>query len=143
MTKGLWRAIIAALFGLVLSPAVTAAHVGSPDVIFEGKAGAYDVRVIVRTPMVVPGLAELNVRILHGNVQRVLIRPVYWRTGVAGAPSPDAAKLVPGTRDASYRHAARRASNRFIAMHIKDPRGGFRDERNPWRYRWLPTLFPY
>lgn len=93
------RRTLLGLFVLALSPAATAAHVGSPDVIFEGKAGAYDVRVIVRTPMVVPGLAEVNVRILHGDVRRVLIRPVFWRAGVAGAPSPDAAKLVPGTRD--------------------------------------------
>ena len=35
---------------LVAMPALAAAHVGSPDVIFEGAAGAYPVRVTIREP---------------------------------------------------------------------------------------------
>jgi hypothetical protein len=81
---------------LGLAPAVSAAHVGSPDVIYEGKAGPYDVRVIVRVPMVVPGLAEVTVRVLHGEAREVHIRPVFWRTGVRGSPSPDVAKPIAG-----------------------------------------------
>jgi hypothetical protein len=42
---------------------VTSAHVGSPNVFFDGMAGAYAVRVIVRPPQVIPGLAEITVRI--------------------------------------------------------------------------------
>jgi len=81
---------------VALAPAVSAAHVGSPDVIYDGKAGPYDVRVIVKVPMVVPGLAEVTVRVLHGDAREVRIRPVFWRTGVAGSPSPDLAKPVAG-----------------------------------------------
>jgi hypothetical protein len=91
------RAYGVALSLVVLAPTVVDAHVGSPDVIFDGKAGPYDLRVIVRVPMVVPGLADVSVRVLSGDVQRVLIRPVFWRAGVAGSPSPDAAKPVAGT----------------------------------------------
>ena len=83
----------------LLSPAVSAAHVGSPDVVFEGSAGQFPVRVIVRPPQVVPGLAEVIVRVLGGNATRVLIQPVYWRAGSTGAPSPDEAKRVAGSRD--------------------------------------------
>ena len=91
------RALALALAFLALAPpTVSDAHVGSPDVIFDGKAGPYDVRVVVRVPSVVPGLADVVVRVLHGNESRVLIRPVYWRAGVAGAPSADVAKPVSG-----------------------------------------------
>ena len=78
------------------APALSFAHVGSPDVIFDGKAGPYEVRVIVRVPSVVPGLAEVNVRVLHGDANGVRIRPVFWRTGASGSPSADVAKPVKG-----------------------------------------------
>lgn len=75
---------------------VASAHIGSPDVVFDGVAGAYAVRVIVRPPDVVPGLAQIVVRVEASDVQHVLIRPVYWRTGVAGSPKADEAARVAG-----------------------------------------------
>ena len=90
------RRVALALLFIVSAPALSLAHVGSPDVIFDGKAGPYDVRVIVRVPSVVPGLAEVNVRILHGDASAVRIRPVFWRTGASGSPSADVAKPVKG-----------------------------------------------
>jgi hypothetical protein len=85
-----------AMLLVALAPAVSSAHVGSPDVVYDGKAGPYDVRVIVRVPTVVPGLADVTVRILRGAAREVHIQPVFWRTGVSGSPSPDLAKEVPG-----------------------------------------------
>ena len=76
--------------------AVTTAHVGSPNVVFDGSAGPYGVRVIVRPPMVVPGLAEVIVRVNSDDVMRVGIRPVFWRAGVKGSPSPDDIARVAG-----------------------------------------------
>jgi hypothetical protein len=78
---------------------VTTAHVGSPNVFFDGMAGAYPVRVVVRPPQVIPGLAEITVRLTGGNsadVRRVMVRPVYWRTGTGGSPRGDEAVRVPG-----------------------------------------------
>jgi hypothetical protein len=78
---------------------VTAAHVGSPNVFFDGMAGEYPVRVIVRPPQVIPGLAEITVRLTGGNagdVKRVVVRPIYWRTGTTGSPRGDEAVRVPG-----------------------------------------------
>src|SRR5205823_3228866 len=72
------------------------ADVGSPNVIFDGDAGPYGVRVIVRPPMVVPGLADIIVRVRAPDVSRVVIRPVFWRAGTAGAPTGDVAARVPG-----------------------------------------------
>lgn len=75
---------------------VASAHIGSPNVVFDGNAGAYPVRVIVRPPEVVPGLAEVIVRVGAEDAQRVVIRPVFWRTGAAGAPAGDAMRRVVG-----------------------------------------------
>ena len=40
------------------------AHVGSPDVFFEGAAGPYGVHVVIVPAEVIPGLAEISVRII-------------------------------------------------------------------------------
>src|SRR3989441_148699 len=72
------------------------AHVGSPNVFLDGKAGEYPVRVVIRPPDVVPGLAEITVRVQGESIQRVTVLPVYWNAGRAGAPPPDEAKPVRG-----------------------------------------------
>ena len=79
----------------------TTAHVGSPNSIVEGRAGPYAVRVVVRPPEVIPGLAEVSVRILDpaAVVHRVGVRPIFWRTGRQGSPAADDAERVDGTDD--------------------------------------------
>ncbi|HEX7117310.1 MAG TPA: hypothetical protein VF212_00885 [Longimicrobiales bacterium] len=72
------------------------AHVGTDTVIFEGDAGPYPVRVTVRPPGVVPGLASILVRVTGAGVDRVLVRPVRWDAGLDGAPRPDPAAPVEG-----------------------------------------------
>ena len=47
--------------------------------------------------MVVPGRAEVVVQIPTGDAARVNIRPVFWRAGVAGAPTGDDAPRVEGS----------------------------------------------
>src|SRR5947208_10167803 len=69
------------------------AHIGSPNVFLEDKAGEYSVRVVIRPPQVVPGLAEITVRVRE-TVQRVTVLPVFWRAGREGAPPPDEARRV-------------------------------------------------
>ena len=84
--------------GLVASVgAAVSAHVGTSNAYFDGAAGPYGVRVIVRTPGVIPGLARATVRILDGEgVDRVTVRPLRSDVGLEGAPPPDAARPVPG-----------------------------------------------
>src|SRR3954449_4853662 len=41
----------------------TTAHIGSPDVWFEGSAGPYHVVVYVKVPDVIPGIADISVRV--------------------------------------------------------------------------------
>ena len=86
---------------VVLGVAIVAsADVGSPNVIFDGYAGPYPVRVVVRPPSVVPGLADVIVRVGASDVAHIVLRPVYARVGINGAPEGDEAKPVPGQRDA-------------------------------------------
>ena len=85
-----------AFLAVVLLPWIARAHVGSPNVFFEGKAGPYPVRVVVRPPEVVPGLAEISIRVEGGDVRHVTALPVFWNAGRKGAPPPDEARLVRG-----------------------------------------------
>jgi hypothetical protein len=74
---------------------IASAHIGSPDVWFDGPAGPYSVRVLIRPPRVVPGLADIVIRV-RGGAERVQVVPARWDTGAEGAPPPDAATRVRG-----------------------------------------------
>ena len=75
---------------------ICAAHVGSPDAYFEGKAGPYPVRVIIRSPAVIPARAEIIVRVTGGGVRRVTATARSWGADEKNAPPPDDAARVPG-----------------------------------------------
>ena len=77
-------------------PLAASAHIGNPTTIYEGLAGPTPVRVSVRVPSVVPGLAEINVRVLTNGVTRVTALPIHGRAGLKGAPPPDVCKPVAG-----------------------------------------------
>jgi hypothetical protein len=69
------------------------AHVGSPDVFYEGDAGPYHLFVTVRVPQVIPGVAEVEVRASSDDVRE--IRTAVARLTGAGSkyvPVPDLAK---------------------------------------------------
>jgi len=85
---------LAALALAVLS-LLTSAHVGSPDTWFEGSAGPYLVRVVVRSPGVVPGLAQVVIRVTGEGVTSVTAQPLQWDAPANGAPPPDRAQPVP------------------------------------------------
>ena len=92
MTSRLHHALL-----IVATALVASAHVGSPDTYFEGAAGPYPIRVIVRNPGVIPGQAEITVRLLAPQrARRVLVLPVYWDPRTAAPPPPDVAQRVPG-----------------------------------------------
>lgn len=83
-----------AILVLILAAALSVgAHVGSPDVFFEGDAGPYHLYVTVRVPQVIPGIAEIQVRSASNDVQRIEIVPM--RLSGAGSnlpPTPDVAE---------------------------------------------------
>jgi hypothetical protein len=79
---------------------VASAHVGSPDSLYEGDAGPYRIRVIVRPPGVVPGRADITVRLLRGSgLRSVLVLPLHGGRPTAQDPPPDSAQRVPGSSD--------------------------------------------
>src|SRR5438105_4563200 len=87
----MWR-----VAGVVCLAVMVSAHVGSPDVFYSGRVGGYDLRVIVRPPEVVPGVALVTVH-APADVRRVSIRPVFWRAGTRGAPPADEMRRVDST----------------------------------------------
>jgi len=92
--------------GVALFTVVAArAHIGSPAVVFDGAAGPYPIRVVILPPPVVPGRAEINIRLLDEGTAaaRVTVLPVNWRAGLDGAPSADEASPVKG--EPLLRHA--------------------------------------
>ncbi|MFL6264093.1 MAG: hypothetical protein ACJ76Y_30785 [Thermoanaerobaculia bacterium] len=101
------------------------AHVGSPNVFFDGDAGPYPVRVIVRPPVVIPGLAEVTVRLRDGHrVDGVTVQPVQYRAGFKGAPPPDGAVPVPGAPDTwSAQLWLMRASSYSVRVEVRGPAG--------------------
>jgi hypothetical protein len=65
VSKGHWRESITLLLfaiALLCAPIPAQAHVGSPDVYADGNAGPYKLFVTVRPPLVIPGVAEIEVR---------------------------------------------------------------------------------
>lgn len=85
-------ALLAAALVLITSFPVSA-HVGSPDVFFEGDAGPYHLFVTVRVPQVIPGVAEIDVRTFSPGVRTVQFVPM--RLSGAGSnlpPVPDLAQ---------------------------------------------------
>lgn len=77
-------------------PVSLSAHVGSPHIVFQGRAGNFPVTVVVRQPDVVPGLVDIHVRVLEGQPTQVTALPMHASTGRNGAPRPDVAKRVEG-----------------------------------------------
>lgn len=90
------RALMVVALAAMATP--LAAHVGSLSSFYEGAAGPYPVRVVVRPPGVVPGLAEITVRTSSPGITRVAVKPVKWDAGEAGTPPADEAKPVSGDR---------------------------------------------
>lgn len=78
---------------LVLFPLAAPAHVNSPDFYYDGNAGPYHLLVTVRPPMVIPGIAEIQVRNVSGQLDRVDVIPMRLvGEGAKLAPTPDAAE---------------------------------------------------
>ncbi|MEJ2003546.1 MAG: hypothetical protein P8X57_00945 [Cyclobacteriaceae bacterium] len=73
------------------------AHVGSPGVVFEGKAGPYQLIVNVNPPDVIPGTAQVQIYVENGLVDNITVKPIYWYAGDEGSPSADPALPVEGS----------------------------------------------
>jgi len=78
---------------IFLLPLAAWAHLGSPDVYYDGNAGPYHLLVTIRPPAVVPGVAQILVRSYStaGEIDRIQILPLTIEgEGENLAPRPDA-----------------------------------------------------
>src|SRR5262245_15447832 len=89
------RALVLAIVVAFLSFSARA-HVGSPDVFYDGMIGPYPSRVTIRMPNVVPGRAEISVRVQTDKLVEASFLPVYAHTAATNAPPPDIGRVVPG-----------------------------------------------
>ena len=79
-----------ALTFLILTSPIASAHVGSPEVYFEGDAGPYHLLLTVNPPAMIPGVAEVQARVTSGSVASISIAPVYVNGKDQGLPpTPD------------------------------------------------------
>ncbi len=84
-------ALLAAFFVLALH---SGAHVGSPNIFFEGDAGPHRVRVVIRPPATLPGIAQVDI---HAPADAaVSVQAAPWAAGDEIAAAPISASLVPG-----------------------------------------------
>ncbi|HEY2498328.1 MAG TPA: hypothetical protein VGK24_14790 [Candidatus Angelobacter sp.] len=71
----------------------SSAHVNSPDVFYDGYAGPYHLLVTLRPPAVVPGVAQIQIRSVSGDVNEIKILPLRMiGVGAKMAPLPDPAQ---------------------------------------------------
>src|SRR5262245_11216348 len=83
--------VVLALF----MPFVAEAHIGSPNVVFEGKAGAYQVRIAIRPPPVLPGAAQVDVRAEGGAVTNVTLETrLFDATSAGKQPTVQATRVA-------------------------------------------------
>jgi hypothetical protein len=73
------------------------AHIGSPNVFFEGPAGAYSIYAVVRPPAALPGAADVSVQIREGDVASVSLTSVQWQAGREGSPLPVSCERAAGS----------------------------------------------
>lgn len=77
------------------------AHVGSPDVYFEGTAGPYRLLVTIKPPAMVPGIAEVQVCVTSGAAGSIRVAPVYVNGKDQGLP-PASDFLEPSAADPGW-----------------------------------------
>src|ERR1700733_1657406 len=82
-------AVIRRLLALLFFALPIAAHVGSPDVFFDGLAGPYPVLIVIRPPVVIPGTAQVEVRTPTHGIRTVKLLPMPL-TGVGSKFPPTA-----------------------------------------------------
>jgi hypothetical protein len=81
--------LLVLVLSMALAP-VCAAHVGSPDVYFQGEAGPYHLVVMIRTPQMIPGVAEFEIRSDTPGIREIKIVPLYIAgEGSKYPPPPD------------------------------------------------------
>lgn len=76
------------------------ADIGHNNVVYEGKAGDIPIRVFVTLPGVVPGLADISIKVFADDINKVTIQPIKKdKDRKSKSPPPDIAKRVKGEKN--------------------------------------------
>src|SRR5260370_7648242 len=86
---------IAALVIALAAALSLSAHVGSPDVYYEGDAGPYHLFVTVRAPQVIPGVAEIQIRCATKDVRAIQTVPMRLSGPLSNYPPTPALPQQP------------------------------------------------
>jgi len=77
------------------------AHVGSPDIFHEGAAGPYRLLITIRPPVIVPGVAEIEIRSASPDVREVTVVPMRL-TGPGSKLPPTPDRAAPSATDPQF-----------------------------------------
>ena len=72
------------------------AHVGSPDIYYEGNAGPYHLYITVQMPQTVPGIATIAIRSQTPGISKMRLAPMALLASTKLSPTPDVAEQSPG-----------------------------------------------
>jgi hypothetical protein len=81
---------------LVFASVPAPAHVGSPDIYYEGKAGPYRLNVTIQMPQTVPGIATVFIRSATPGVRQMRLAPMALLESTRLSPTPDPAQQSTG-----------------------------------------------
>lgn len=90
-----YRSVLLLLLALIF-PGAAGAHLGSPDIFYDGPAGPYLISVTIRMPAVVPGRAQILARIRGDEPVSVAFAPISHATAVSNTPPAEAGTAVAG-----------------------------------------------
>jgi hypothetical protein len=89
---------LAAVFLLltILLPGNAWAHLGSPDIFYDGPVGPYSASIVIRMPQVVPGRAQINVQVRSEEAVSVAFAPIASFVAVSNTPPAEEGQAAPG-----------------------------------------------
>ena len=94
------RTIIKFILSVITTTQFLSADIGHSSVVYEGKAGDIPLRVFVQLPGVVPGLADISVRVFSDDVNKITVRPQKQdRDTKSKAPPADIVEPVQGGKN--------------------------------------------
>ncbi len=112
------------LLFLSLLPAPARAHVGSPDVFYDGKVGPWPVRITIRMPGVVPGRAEIITQVQSSEPVTVSFTPLSSQIAVSNAPPAEIALPVRGETNLFTGELWLMTTDAYsIDVHVRGPSG--------------------
>jgi hypothetical protein len=71
------RELVLASLAVLLLIAPVWAHVGNPDVYFQGAAGPYHLIITIRTPQMIPGTADVEILSATPGISKITVIPLY------------------------------------------------------------------